>query len=281
MTGDGQVERVEIAQVDKQFQPIPGTERILEADTVCLAVGLNPMTELVWTAGCKFCFIPAFGGHVPMHDGNMETTVPGLYVAGDVTGVEEASSAMEEGNLAGVCAAHALGLLTDEQAADKKARLTRVWTRCAPVCSASAAARLNSSSPMPCRPNKERTIMWGDPNKLSRDNLQKEDINPGVQYTGVPSQDELPRCPGLAITILDRSYSDTEATIDFPFEYLPLPAVGDQVDAVDRAGQVVCKGRIVRVLRPASYAGTAVICMAIPHEYIDRVRSMKRLPRRD
>lgn len=29
--------------------------------------------------------------------------------------------------------------------------------------------------------------MWGDPNKLSRDNLQKEDINPGVQYTGVPS----------------------------------------------------------------------------------------------
>ena len=39
--------------------------------------------------------------------------------------------------------------------------------------------------------------MWGDPNKLSRDNLQKEDINPGVQYTGVPSQDELSRCPGV------------------------------------------------------------------------------------
>lgn len=123
VSGDGQVERVEIAQVDKQFQPIPGTERVLEADTVCLAVGLNPMTELVWMAGCKFCFIPAFGGHVPMHDGNMETTVPGLYVAGDVTGVEEASSAMEEGNLAGVCAAHALGLLTDKQAADKKAEI--------------------------------------------------------------------------------------------------------------------------------------------------------------
>ena len=33
---------------------------------------------------------------------NMETTVPGVYVAGDVTGVEEASTAMEEGNLAGL-----------------------------------------------------------------------------------------------------------------------------------------------------------------------------------
>lgn len=122
--GDGQVERVEIAAVDKQFQPIAGTEQMLEADTVCLAVGLNPMTELIWMAGCEFCFIPAFGGHVPLHDANMETTVPGLYVAGDVTGVEEASSAMEEGNLAGVCAAQALGLLSAEQADAKKAEIT-------------------------------------------------------------------------------------------------------------------------------------------------------------
>lgn len=122
--GDGQVERVEIAAVDKQFQPIAGTEQVLEADTVCLAVGLNPMTELLWMTGCEFCFIPAFGGHVPLHDANMETTVPGLYVAGDVTGVEEASSAMEEGNLAGVCAAQALGLLSAEQADAQKAEIT-------------------------------------------------------------------------------------------------------------------------------------------------------------
>ncbi|MGN1007963.1 MAG: FAD-dependent oxidoreductase, partial [Butyricicoccus sp.] len=92
-------------------------------DTVCLAVGLNPMTELIWMAGCEFCFIPAFGGHVPLHDANMETTVPGLYVAGDVTGVEEASSAMEEGNMAGVAAAEALGLLSADEAAAKKAEI--------------------------------------------------------------------------------------------------------------------------------------------------------------
>ena len=75
----------------------PGqSEKRFDVDTVCLAVGLNPMTELlVWMVGCKFDFIPSFGGHVPLHDENMETTVPGVYVAGDVTGVEEASSAME------------------------------------------------------------------------------------------------------------------------------------------------------------------------------------------
>ncbi|MBO6270402.1 MAG: FAD-dependent oxidoreductase [Clostridium sp.] len=123
VTGNGKVERAEIVEVDSRWNEIPGTEKVFDVDTVCLAVGLNPMTELLWMAGCEFCFIPAFGGHVPMHDHNMETTVKGLYVAGDVTGVEEASSAMEEGNLAGVSAALALGFLTAEEAAAKKAEI--------------------------------------------------------------------------------------------------------------------------------------------------------------
>ena len=114
---------MEIVEVGPGFVPIPGTEKTFEVDTVCLAVGLNPMTELIWMAGCEFCFIPAFGGHVPLHDANMETTVPGLYVAGDVTGVEEASSAMEEGNMAGVAAAEALGFLSADEAAAKKAEI--------------------------------------------------------------------------------------------------------------------------------------------------------------
>lgn len=113
--GKGKVEGVEIAAVDQNWNIIEGSEKDFDVDTVCLAVGLNPMTELLWMTGCKFDFIPAFGGHVPLHDENMETSKEGLYVAGDVTGVEEASSAMEEGNLAGVCAAHSLGYLTNDE----------------------------------------------------------------------------------------------------------------------------------------------------------------------
>ena len=113
-------------------------------------------------------------------------------------------------------------------------------------------------------------------------------ITVGEQITNLPCLDEdkctgcglcVANCPGLAITILDKSYSETEATIDFPFEYLPLPCVGDKVDAVSRAGEPVCKGRILRVTKLPAYAGTAVIRMAVPQEYIDEVRSMKRLPR--
>ena len=67
--------------------------------------------------------------------------------------------------------------------------------------------------------------------------------------------------------------------MDFPFEYIPLPKEGDVVDAVSRGGEVVCKGRILSVKKPKAYAGTAVVSMAVPQEYIDEVRSMKRLPR--
>ena len=86
-------------------------------------------------------------------------------------------------------------------------------------------------------------------------------------------------CPGLAITILDLCYSESEASIDFPFEYLPLPSPGDKVEAVGRDGVTVCEGTILKVTKLPSYAGTAVIRMAIPKEKIGEVRSMKRLKR--
>ncbi len=86
-------------------------------------------------------------------------------------------------------------------------------------------------------------------------------------------------CPGLAITIIDKTCSETEAVIEFPFEYLPLPAVGDVVEAVSRGGEVVCNGTVTSVRKPKAYAGTAVVGVAVPKEYADTVRSMKRLKR--
>ncbi len=118
--GSGSVEGAVITALDDAGKAVEGSEKQIDCDTVCLAVGLNPMTELVWQAGCAFDYIPALGGHVPLHDENLETTVPGVYVAGDVTGVEEASSAMDEGRLAGIACAEALGFLPAAEAERKK-----------------------------------------------------------------------------------------------------------------------------------------------------------------
>lgn len=112
--GNGKVEGARIAKIDANWQPIPGTEEDIKCDTICLAVGLSPLTELCWQAGCEIAYIKELSGHVPITDDYLETTVPGLYVAGDVSGIEEASSAMVEGKLAGLSAAASLGYGADQ-----------------------------------------------------------------------------------------------------------------------------------------------------------------------
>jgi len=112
--GNGQVEGAVIAEIDEKWQPVPGTKRKIACDTICLAVGLSPLTELAWQAGCEMAFIRELSGHVPIIDENLETTCPGLYCAGDVSGIEEASSAMVEGRLAGITAAISLGYGSNE-----------------------------------------------------------------------------------------------------------------------------------------------------------------------
>jgi NADPH-dependent 2,4-dienoyl-CoA reductase/sulfur reductase-like enzyme len=107
--GNTHVERVIIHQIDEHFCPVPGTETVLEADTVCLAVGMSPRSRLAEMAGCALVDIPEFGGALPIHNTVMQTTVNSLYCAGDIAGVEEASTAMEEGKLAGLGAAFSLG----------------------------------------------------------------------------------------------------------------------------------------------------------------------------
>jgi NADPH-dependent 2,4-dienoyl-CoA reductase/sulfur reductase-like enzyme len=112
--GNGQVERATIVGLGPNFAEKAGTEKNLDVDTVCLAVGLNPSVELAKLADCELIHLSRMGGFLPVHDPAMRTTVPGVYVAGDVSGIEEASTAMEEGRLAGIGMAQELGLLSDE-----------------------------------------------------------------------------------------------------------------------------------------------------------------------
>ena len=116
---ESQVKRAVIAQLD-QWTPIPGTEKAFDVDVVCIAAGLRPTSELAWMAGVKHIFVPELGGWMPQHSENMQTSVKGIYVAGDTAGVEEASTAMDEGRLAGISIAESLGYLTTKESADRQ-----------------------------------------------------------------------------------------------------------------------------------------------------------------
>lgn len=106
--GTTEVEGAIIQKLDSHFHPIPGTEQKLDVDTVCLSVGLSPLTELLRLAGCKMRYIPALGGFVPVHNSYMQTSRSDIFVAGDASCIEEASSAMMEGAIAGLSAAISL-----------------------------------------------------------------------------------------------------------------------------------------------------------------------------
>lgn len=89
----------------------------------------------------------------------------------------------------------------------------------------------------------------------------------------------IPICPGQAIFRVDMTYAENRAAVSFPYEFLPMPSVGESVQGVNRAGEVVCDAEVLRVQRPKSFDLTAVITLAVPKDMAMEVRSMKRLPR--
>jgi len=112
--GDGKVEGAVVVRLDENWRPIRGSEVTIDCDTVCLAVGLTPSARLLSQIGVEMEIIPEAGGYVALHNDSMLTTVKGVYVAGDSSGIEEASTAMIEGRIAGFSAAVYLGYKKNE-----------------------------------------------------------------------------------------------------------------------------------------------------------------------
>lgn len=83
--GQRRVEQVVAAQVDEHRNPIPGTERVFDCDTLLLSVGLIPENELSREAG-----IPMdahTGGAVVFED--MQTQIPGIFACGNAVHVHD------------------------------------------------------------------------------------------------------------------------------------------------------------------------------------------------
>lgn len=112
--GRESLEAVEIMELDGNMRPVEGSSRVIQCDTVCLAVGLTPRVDLAAVSKCEMVYSPSLGGVLPLHNEAMETSAGNILVAGDLAGIEEASTALDEGRMAGVRAAFKLGLLTAE-----------------------------------------------------------------------------------------------------------------------------------------------------------------------
>ena len=76
--GTDHVEKAVIAKFENG-QIVKGTEMETDVDVICVAVGLRPLSELAQMAGVQHDFIPEMGGWMPLHNADMETSVPGRY----------------------------------------------------------------------------------------------------------------------------------------------------------------------------------------------------------
>ncbi|NLH63447.1 MAG: NAD(P)/FAD-dependent oxidoreductase [Erysipelotrichaceae bacterium] len=102
ITGHDRLEKIEIAQVDKDRHPIPGTEKSFDVDTLLLSVGLIPENHLGDAAGIQMD--PHTKG--PVVDENYMTSIDGIFAAGNGLHVHDlADFAAHQGNKAGEGAA--------------------------------------------------------------------------------------------------------------------------------------------------------------------------------
>ena len=311
--GEKYVTGVTIAEIDNKFQFIPGTEKHFDVDTICMAVGLSPMSQLLKMAGCKMVDDPKKGGQVPVCDEYGRSSLPGVLVAGDVSGIEEASSAMIEGRMAGITAAHYLGYIDKEELDLELSSLDK----------ALEGLRQGMFAPK----NKGKAIEKTDEgidiskNLLLHGYVADDEIEryPGVTHrVGIhpviectqnipcnPCQDacksgcisigsnitSLPiavddakcincgmcvaSCSGQAIFLVNEDCGDETATVTLPYEFLPLPEAGTKGKGLGRDGKPVCDAEVVSVKSMKAFDKTNLLTIRVPKEFASKARFFK------
>lgn len=115
--GDSRLQAVEVAAVDENLKPIPGTEEKIPCDTLLLSIGLIPENELSKQAGVDLN--PITNG--PKVDNSLETSVPGIFACGNVLHVHDlVDQVTQEAEDAGSYAAQFVADKKGTEEADRK-----------------------------------------------------------------------------------------------------------------------------------------------------------------
>ncbi|MFI7319731.1 FAD-dependent oxidoreductase [Streptomyces venezuelae] len=105
--GTDRVEAVTVSRLDHDWRPVPGTERRIECDALAVGHGLIPQIDLATALGCA-TRRTADGTYALALSPLQETSLRGLWSAGETSGVGGAQQALVEGELAALAVASRL-----------------------------------------------------------------------------------------------------------------------------------------------------------------------------
>ncbi len=80
------------------------------------------------------------------------------------------------------------------------------------------------------------------------------------------------KCPGVAVFVIDETYSPKKSLVKIPYEFVPLPEQAQKVAGLDREGKSVCKVKIVKVQKTKSK--TTILWLEVPKKFTHEVRNI-------
>ena len=255
--GEKEVSSVTIAQIDKHFQPLAGTEKTFECDTILIAVGLEPVSEFAEeakTAGIK------------------------VYSAGDAFEIAEASSAVFNGKIVGLKIARELdadvGEIPEswyEKAEILKSEPGKICPMKTPEVEEGVMPIIHCIEEIPCNP----CITVCPTNSI----YIKGDPIMGLPYfkgkcTGCGKCVAI--CPGLAITLVDFRKDAEFPAVTLPYEVFNFKIEkGDKVRCDDIDGNVLGTFKVTAVVDVKANNKTQLIRIQVPKEIAKRVASFR------
>ncbi|MEE4418329.1 NAD(P)/FAD-dependent oxidoreductase [Streptomyces bugieae] len=106
--GADRVEAVTVSRLDRDWRPVRGSGRRIACDALAVGFGLVPQLELATGLGCA-TRRTRDGSHALDLDAQQQTSVPGIWAAGETGGIGGVQLACVEGEVAGLAIAARLG----------------------------------------------------------------------------------------------------------------------------------------------------------------------------
>lgn len=244
--GEERVEQALVAPLTADGSLRRDAAAAFDCDTIGYCYGFIASSELARLAGAAAHWSRDGGGWLIDHDGGMRSSVPGLYVAGETTGVEGAEAAMAKGRLA------ALSMLADMRADTDGLDHSRGHSRDEPGGEVGIAAgagsdgvarsRTNSAGGFGARPSSKPGFSSAAVARARRALARERRFAAYLRRLSAPPWEALLRLPEPE-TLICRCEAVTAADLDAALAADDLVANANAVKLETRIGMGLCQGR--------------------------------------